>query len=693
MTLSTSNHARSGAVAILLLFLLAACADDDRTLFEPHYVESQQEAGAINLAVTLVAPWEEYISALSPNFSLDAEGALQKAIPQTTVLEEKILDSLGASVRLGLSGQLPEEPGAAPGAERAPTDFPGVPEEKKTVGKDPMLEYTVASALYQEVQLLNRYVTDAALRRDHKAYVVRLQVGVMPYARNQPYDVYITLAFFAETPKDEEYAEAYVVPLLVTDNLEGALTSRSLDTIRQFALALSFLTPGVAGGVELNRLREEFQSVLGTDINSLLTVGRVTDNTIQIRLGASQQPSAGYAMIPRTHNITLVVTVPNEFAAHPEPRIRVVASTIMRDVKTGVALPQRLWTEEAGEIEMALAKYFADGLPAVENGFCRKRNQEGNCTPEDRKRNAIRSLIVDVIYNNFDEFVADLKAAGWYHGLKRNLWLEIVENFSRNEFAGVQFELPRDIGPDFPNDQEILLLDDPNKQMTASLSGGRGLIPDRMSATLHLKLEDGTILPFVAQSISVKPGGRDPVFTFPSLAALKIQNVDLQESWLSGSDLTLAYVMGGKWQKGTDENKQPFSKVLYQKVAVAPEPSFTMRTALDSIAAKEGSVGTLKLHIESKKDENNKPLVDWIEITLKNADIDKVISDKEGELDLSLGKITVKMDATLTLTLSNLIEGKTVTIKGTGKKDGKAVGGPHPDITLTIGAAPKAKPE
>lgn len=60
-----------------------------------------------------------------------------------------------------------------------------------------MLEYAAATAFFQEVKLLNRYVADAALRRGCRAYVVRLQMSVVPFARNFPLDVYSNISLFS----------------------------------------------------------------------------------------------------------------------------------------------------------------------------------------------------------------------------------------------------------------------------------------------------------------------------------------------------------------------------------------------------------------------------------------------------------------------------------------------------------------
>jgi hypothetical protein len=420
--------------------------DDER-------VGTQPDAADFNLAVTLVAPWEEYVLDLSPDFKIkDGDAALQHVIPDTASLEEKLVESFTASAKVnaGLdvgskgaggaaghkeksseeSGPAKEKPpeekpqgdkpaaatsknstqgGSAPASaegnaaeKKPPADqSSGKPAQgdkaarhgdsgeaapRKPSGKDPMLEYTAATAFYQEVKLLNRYVADAALRRGYRAYVVRLQMSVVPFARQLPLDVYSNISFFPtvepsrkekEKGANARHYRAEVIPLLVTDNLENTIRSRNTESLRNLALTLNFLQSGVGGSVALGQKRDEFQRALGGDLNSLLTVGRVSDNTLQVRLGAERDVAcdSGYSMLPRTHNITILVMVPREFAdvaddqrADPAAvaRITAVAKTQLRYVKTGQALVPQEHNRRRTRVEHLFhGEVLADDLPEV----------------------------------------------------------------------------------------------------------------------------------------------------------------------------------------------------------------------------------------------------------------------------------------------------------------------------------------
>ena len=326
-------------------FLVTGCAQE--SLFEPHRVSSHEKAGAANIAVTMIAPFEEYIDALSPNIKLSSSDAVKQVIPKTTLLDQRLLDVMTAAVQVAVkrdvtNDDLPtttEDPSLSRNAtallNRLPNDAAML-----ELNQDPILTHTAATYLLQEVELLNRYVRNAALRRDHIPYVVRLQLNLTPYARNQPYDHYATIGFFTKgTGKSQP---VLVLPLLVTDNLERTSTQRTLDVVRQFASALRLLQGSFLGNLTFSSFSEKLENVLGSDHNSVLSLGRITDNTIQVRLGARRQATAGYATVPQSHNITAVVMVPRSYATYNGPKggmINVNLHTMLRDAESGAVLP------------------------------------------------------------------------------------------------------------------------------------------------------------------------------------------------------------------------------------------------------------------------------------------------------------------------------------------------------------------
>lgn len=148
-----------------------------------------------------------------------------------------------------------------------------------------------------------------------------------------------------------------VVPLLVTDDIEAALTSRSMEQIQSLAFALSGQIKGVGVGFGTQNVADRLQAALGRSFNSTFTVARVSDNTVRLRFGALLQPSttqAIYSMIPQNHNVTLLVMVPKTYLDTPgtDRRMHLVSQTTLVDTDTGKELTPR-W-ERAFYVEKVL---------------------------------------------------------------------------------------------------------------------------------------------------------------------------------------------------------------------------------------------------------------------------------------------------------------------------------------------------
>jgi hypothetical protein len=228
----------------------------------------------------------------------------------------------------------------------------------------------------------------------------------------------------------------------------------------------------------------------------------------------------------------------------------------------------------------------------------------------------------------------------------------------------------------------VLLLDDGKESLTGRLLGGSGMRSDGLSARLNLKLNDGRTLPLMAKSVSIGSEGRDLVLVFPSLMNWKISDMKLKGSCLEESEIEVFGNVNDRWGQPLQEKKEVYKLILYlTKDKPAQPPNFTMRTPIDSVIADEKASGRLKLILESKK-ERDKALVDTVEITLSNAQVETV--DPSDKAKVELGKIIVRGDTTLDLKLFNLVDGNKITIAAAGKKEGKPSGGPHADIVLTI---------
>jgi hypothetical protein len=403
-----------------------------------------------------------------------------------------------------------------------------------------MLEYQAATSLYQEVQLLSKSVGDAAIPSGYRPYLVRLQVSLLPHRRNEPYDAYTTLSFFCpldaggkddaspelrhEPPgtslRDAEVSLAKllpgngpcVLPILATDNLEGSLQSRSAQESTNLALAML----GFPGEFASEARAELFQSQLqaqiqARDLNSLLTVARLSENSLRVRLGAQQQATTKYAMVPRNHYVTVLLMVPEG----APPVVDLVARTVLVDTETGIELE--------GTSEARIDALF-DGV--------RARIEHAGL--EDA---LLRELFERVQKNDQAGYHARLARLDPDPVLAHELWLELVQLSVGSQFASFRFELPghgawQILAEEFEA-QTPLLVDDGALNTRVTLIGASFSERVKLSAFLHLAVE-GREVSLPAETI--ERSERTLALTFPSLAAL-----NLAEAALGGARVELAW--------------------------------------------------------------------------------------------------------------------------------------------------------
>lgn len=309
----------------------------------------QMDAGSAHVAVLAVAPWADYVSKLQPDFSVSSEDALKLALPVTSTREETMINAILATLKIaaptttltssetsktadGKTTETSETKKETKPGDTSKAEKPGGEDQKPTTDKakisgtlavDPMMHRLTALALFQEAKLVSLRMIDTAVPKDYTPYMVSLQITLMPNARREPYDAYTTITFvptsapqmsaaYDAVAKQQKYdptKEVRVVPLLVTDNIESARRADLTQQLVDLSLAATAMAgnTGVSGSVrkQLNRL----VSSQSHDFNSLMTVARLSENSIRVRLGA-MHANERFAVIPRTHNITLVVMVP-----------------------------------------------------------------------------------------------------------------------------------------------------------------------------------------------------------------------------------------------------------------------------------------------------------------------------------------------------------------------------------------------
>ncbi|HYA40440.1 MAG TPA: hypothetical protein VEF34_04010 [Syntrophobacteraceae bacterium] len=504
-------------ILVAAAFTVAGCATN---LYQQNIATRFDEAASVHVAVLSVAPWNDYVQALQPSFDLTPSDALNISLPSTMAMEEKVLDAIGSRFKVALpqisttgsttagdTSKIAFEP--SPAGSRTAAGLPPTAEVSQPTGVDQLLKYWAATAIYQEVQMLNRYVKDAAVHEGYTPYLVRLQVSLMPRMQDQPLDAYTTISFFPDLPlpggpkNPTETAATYpdevsgirIIPLVVTDDVEMAIHNHSLDRLREFALALSAAVRGVGATGDFQRMYERLQTVKGQDLNSTFMVARVTGNTIRCRFGAHFQSESKYAMTAQTHPVTLVVLVPKcraRNADFKERTVYLVAKTTLTNPQTGKNLEPRSHAETRAETR----RLFPGGIPNEKND----------------------DLTRSIIMNDWEGFKSTVKDLAPPEGLLYK-WAELTEVRLGTSYATASFTVPRDHKRPLFDGQTPLVLDDCKTSSVVKLrSAVGGLDPNRLIA--KLTVSGNTTL--CHTDIKVSSDGKEADIKFPSLVVCKL---------------------------------------------------------------------------------------------------------------------------------------------------------------------------
>lgn len=199
------------AVLAMNVSMLAACVNPgriDEISVKPHYAASFEQAGSVHIAVLNSAPLARVSTQLQPKFTINEEKALEEVIPNTQAFTDRVLDVAERSLRLTLpqttrsktevyhseTGLEPstvvdrtesEQPGAipgpapVPGGARSAAAIPTSP--VATLGErsvDPFSRYRAATALLQEIRLLNQYVVAHHIPDDVAAHGESIRLDI-----------------------------------------------------------------------------------------------------------------------------------------------------------------------------------------------------------------------------------------------------------------------------------------------------------------------------------------------------------------------------------------------------------------------------------------------------------------------------------------------------------------------------------
>lgn len=347
------------------LALVGCPAPQPKNFQPPPTAASIQEAGTSHVALVSVIPWSSVAGDLAPDYALKPADAVAMAVPATESIVNKLLDSFGVNLGVGLpqksvtqttSQQTTDGKTSTTGTKTvtagtgtAPTPtVPSAPTQTASgltpsaalTVTDPLLRYEAATTLYQEAKLLGKYVNFAVYQQGYAAYLVRLQIVLMPRRRNLALDAYTNVLFYPDLTgyqafvgSKETRAPIYVVPIISMDDLESGTVQRVVESMRSASLSLQGIIGTVGVGAGVGRTSDTSGAVAGSDLNALLTVARATNNSIRIRMGAMYQGTTHYGMVPRSHYITVLLLVSKDLK-----RLDAVTNTSFVDAETGIAL-------------------------------------------------------------------------------------------------------------------------------------------------------------------------------------------------------------------------------------------------------------------------------------------------------------------------------------------------------------------
>lgn len=266
--------------------------------------------GDIHVSAVSLTDWAVYGSRFQPKFALTEAEALAHAVPDTLQIEQSALDTVSMALRvkaMQATTALTEPPAA--GDTDVPTLTPakGVADPARLTS-DPRLKYLMATALWQEVQVLNRYVSDAVQASGDQLvvpYLVRLQVTGQPDSVEAAYTQDLTIRFTSSQGQQVD-----VIPLLINDHIEAALASRRAEEASRLSLSLAALLKGVGIGLDFDSLKAQVDQSVAREMNSLLSVAKHGRSTLRVRLGARRLADSTYRTATEPRFLTVLVLFP-----------------------------------------------------------------------------------------------------------------------------------------------------------------------------------------------------------------------------------------------------------------------------------------------------------------------------------------------------------------------------------------------
>lgn len=613
------------------------------------------------------------------------------------------------------SGTAPVTPTGIPAGAQLRTYAPVTGD----LGVDPILKYQSALALFESVQMLNRQVRNAAKLHDSVPFLVRLKIAILPYRPHLGYTLHSRVSFFpgswwelveeaesgggnddasktSETPispsapaseakckdgdEDPKLVMPQILPLLAADDIERALKSRAVEAAQQIGLAVSLMSGGTAGSLGLNKVNQQMAAISGQDFNSRLTIARQSDNTMYVRVGASNEASGGAALVGQTYDVAVLLLVPRAYfdgCNNPDfdkPQIRVVSHTQFRKADDGTVLADRPEATYVKQIDAVMEQL----LSAPPNASVLAA---WHALLEIDKLQVARELAIPIQTNELGRFAKlfEGQIPNTTFSLKnyangdlwaiQNAWTAFSRVLADAPMSSAYFELPMPRDLIIPA-QTALLLDDGKEKADVRLAGVTGDSAATLGGTVSLRPKGTQRLITLAVHGMVLDGASHLLsLSLPSPAKWGVSEIDetdpdnklILTQYACDQDPMCPNLVGANNRSIT------FPIALAKAEAQDPKPGFAMTATSKRVVADKVGAGKVTVTIDKLKDDS-------ATVTVTEADLIGASSPGGGAIVMTGSSVALKTNGSLTLQLNNLRAGARFTVVGEGKKGSKTTG-------------------
>ena len=700
----------SAAALVALTLALAGCETARIPLPKAVAVKSQDEAGTVLVAATMVAPWDEVAPTLAPGFALTGQTALTSAIPDTEQVSQSMLNA--TSFGLGIGN--PANAGAAaataipatgPTAGGVATGLPTSPPAaaaNTSLGMDQILRYKAADEVNQSVQLLNAEVSYAAIRDCFVPYVVKLRLAFIPYVNPLAYSAHTqisflrgngpppspaTLALLPSDCADPTSEVPVVVPMLVADDLQAALNSRSAETAKQIAVAAAIATHGVGANANAANLSETLTAISNQELSSSLTVSRTTNNGLYVLIAPNNQASGQPALIGQTYDVAVLLLIPRAYfvdeGARPQKaHLSLVTYTKFRDAWTGEVLQPRSLKAFSRQVDVALDPFLLSESD-------RRTLHHMDVSLKARMVGGLVAAIQTADYPAFEKALntacptAEVRPSGWFcvpAGYGPALWAVLTSLTLDSPFRSADFEASAPASIYVP-DQSVLVQDDKSGTVSIVLRGVAG----SSSATLagELKLtgasvggKPGVSVNLPAQSISIDPSSHTLALTFasPIKAGLPDKPGIVPLDTASPETIVVKNLCALRTPRASpgrfcpDVQSGTITATLEEIDKVAPAPGFTLASTGHGIVIGAGAAGTLPLTFSGLGQAaaaGNRPAAATATLVVSGASVTS-LTGPAGAVAPTTKGYAISQNGAYTLTFADLTPGMMITVKASG---------------------------